>query len=68
MSELTSKAFDCVQSMRQARDRLSAEIKRFLARTVEGRPVVEVSGYRPRVVENPVIANRVSEEASRLKR
>jgi hypothetical protein len=26
MSEQTSKAFDCVQSMRQARDRLSAEI------------------------------------------
>jgi hypothetical protein len=26
MSESTSKAFDCVQSMRQARDRLSAEI------------------------------------------
>ncbi len=26
MSELASKTFDCVQSMRQARDRLSAEI------------------------------------------
>ena len=26
MSEPTSKTFDCVQSMRQARDRLSAEI------------------------------------------
>jgi hypothetical protein len=27
MSERTSKTFDCVQSMRQARDRLSAEIE-----------------------------------------
>jgi len=26
MSEVCPKAFDCVQSMRQARDRLSAEI------------------------------------------
>lgn len=26
MSELVAKTFDCVQSMRQARDRLSAEI------------------------------------------
>ena len=26
MSESTSKSFDCVQSMRQVRDRLSAEI------------------------------------------
>ena len=26
MSESTSKTFDCVQSMRQARDRLSAEM------------------------------------------
>jgi hypothetical protein len=26
MSKATSKTFDCVQSMRQARDRLSAEI------------------------------------------
>ena len=26
MSESSSKTFDCVQSMRQARDRLSAEI------------------------------------------
>lgn len=26
MSERTSKTFDCVQSMRQARDKLSAEI------------------------------------------
>ena len=25
MSEATSKTFDCVQSMRQARDKLSAE-------------------------------------------
>ncbi len=27
MTEPSSKTFDCVQSMRQARDRLSAEIK-----------------------------------------
>ena len=27
MSEPTSKTFDCVQSMRQARDKLSAEIE-----------------------------------------
>ena len=27
MSEATSKTFDCVQSMRQARDKLSAEIE-----------------------------------------
>lgn len=27
MSERTPKTFDCVQSMRQARDRLSAEIE-----------------------------------------
>ena len=27
MSEPSSKTFDCVQSMRQARDRLNAEIK-----------------------------------------
>ncbi len=27
MSESSSKTFDCVQSMRQARDRLSAEIE-----------------------------------------
>ena len=27
MSERSSKTFDCVQSMRQARDRLSAEIE-----------------------------------------
>ena len=27
MSESTAKTFDCVQSMRQARDRLSAEIE-----------------------------------------
>ena len=56
MSERSSKAFDCVESMRQARDKLSAEI--------EGMSYDELARWlRSRRYTDPVL-RRLAEKAA----
>ena len=61
MSERSSKTFDCVESMRQARDKLSAEI--------EGLRYDElVRWLRSRRYTDPVLKRLAEKAAQRMKK